>query len=42
MGLTGGANLAALRTATHDASPAIRLGALLALAGCSVANDARA
>ncbi|MFZ9747626.1 MAG: DUF7133 domain-containing protein, partial [Opitutaceae bacterium] len=31
MGLTGGANLAALRTATHDASPAIRLGALLAL-----------
>jgi quinoprotein glucose dehydrogenase len=31
MGLTGGSNLAALRTATHDASPAIRLGALLAL-----------
>ena len=31
MGLTGGANLTALRTATHDASAAIRLGALLAL-----------
>jgi quinoprotein glucose dehydrogenase len=31
MGLTGGANLTALRTATHDASSAIRLGALLAL-----------